>query len=143
MVATYDRWGRNNNGSLILSRLPTLIAAIYYFLIAADLYASEARFVVRFTFAHASHWFDELCCKVPVSVARRTMFTQSTISLSPATLSLHWMRKSTCVNLHRSEADFLARYPNLIDSEKSEDFFRYYQKSRFLLSTILQQASAR
>src|SRR5262245_8074815 len=40
-------WARAHRGWLIFVALPTLIAAIYYFLIAADLYASEARFVVR------------------------------------------------------------------------------------------------
>ena len=40
-------WMRQRRAPLLFIGVPTLLASLYYFLIAADLYASEARFVVR------------------------------------------------------------------------------------------------
>ena len=48
---TYDRkvplWRRIPIGFLMVVALPTLVAAVYFLLIASPLYVSEARFIVR------------------------------------------------------------------------------------------------
>lgn len=46
-INTAKRWGGRNRWFLIIVGLPTLLTAIYYYVIATDQYQSEAHFIVR------------------------------------------------------------------------------------------------
>lgn len=46
-LAAASDWARRNKWFLIIVMLPTLLVAIYYYVIAADQYQSEAHFVVK------------------------------------------------------------------------------------------------
>ena len=46
-INTAKRWGGRNRWFLLIVGLPTLLTAIYYYVLAADQYQSEAHFIVR------------------------------------------------------------------------------------------------
>ena len=120
-------WLKRHRGSLLGIGLPTLLAALYYFVIAADLYASEAQFVVRSP------------SRMPVSGlagllqpggghGTEDVYAVQSFASSRDALALLGQELDLKAIFGREEADFLARFPNLVDRDNAEDFYRYYQR---------------
>ncbi|MES2684958.1 MAG: capsule biosynthesis protein [Pseudomonadota bacterium] len=120
-------WARRHWGSLLFVALPTLVAALYFFVIAADLYASEAQFVVRSP------------SRVPVGGlagllqpgaghGMEDVYAVQSFAGSRDALALLGKELDLKTIFAREEADFIARYPNLIERDNAEDFHRYYQR---------------
>ncbi len=115
-------------GSLIFIILPSLITAIYYFLIASDLYASEASFVVRSpSHMQSMGGLSSLLQGAGISRAQDDDYAVNDFILSRDAITALEKQVNLREIFNRPEADFLARYPNIIFHEQAEDFFRYYQ----------------
>lgn len=115
-------------GSLIFIALPTLITAIYFFLIAADLYASEASFVVRSPSRTQTTGLSSLLQSTGISRAQDDVYSVNDFIVSRDAITALDKQVNLREIYNRPEADFLARYPNFIDWGSAEDFFRYYQR---------------
>jgi len=121
-------WARRHVGSLIFVALPTLLTAIYYSLIAADLYASEASFVVRSP-AHAQvPSISSLLQGTGITKAQDEVYSVNDFVISRDAIKALNKHIDLRALFQRPEADFLARYPNLIYDQSEQDFYRYYQK---------------
>ncbi|MDB5972038.1 MAG: Capsular polysaccharide transport system permease protein [Hydrocarboniphaga sp.] len=122
-------WLRTNRGWLIGVALPTLIAAFYYLVIASDLYASEARFVVRSpSHAAVSSGIAGLLQSGGIGSGQGDVYTVQDFATSRdavAALSRHVDLRAL---FGRKDADFVARYPNLLDDSSEEDLHRYFQR---------------
>jgi capsular polysaccharide transport system permease protein len=127
-VPQLKRWALEHRWSLLFLWLPTALTAIYYFLIAAPMYVSEAEFVVR----SPSHpQIGSLAgllqgtgiAKAPDDVYSVNDFIQSrdAITALEKDIDLRGL-------FGRPEADYLARYPNLFYDRTGEEFYKYYQK---------------
>ena len=114
--------------------LPTLLAALYFFVVASDQYRSEARFVVRS--AARPEMPGGLSFLVQLGVAssqddsfvvQEFMTSRDAIEKLKGKLPLRSM-------FDREGADFLARYPSILYGPEEEKFYRYFQR---MVSVIL------
>lgn len=108
--------------------LPSILATVYYFAIAADQYESEARFVVRS--AARSEVPGGLSFLAQLGVARSQddsyivqefMTSRDAIEKLRARLPLFAM-------FDRKGADFIARYPSFLYGQEDEELYRYFQR---------------
>lgn len=106
---------------------PTLVAAIYLWLIAADRYVSEAQFVVRSPSSAAA---SQLTSLVQGSTVVRSSddayITHAYIRSRDATHKLV-ADNDLVARLTRPEADVLWWYPGLFGSESTERLWRHFQ----------------
>jgi capsular polysaccharide transport system permease protein len=113
---------------MVLAFLPTIVAALYFGLIASDRYVSEAKFVVR-------------TAAKPNGLSGLGSFLQATglvrsqddvFSVQDFMTSRDAVRqladKLPLTEIYnRPEADFIARYPSLFYGATLEQFHRYFQ----------------
>lgn len=119
-------WARTHRGSLLCVVLPTLLATIYYFLIAADLYASEARIVVRSPSRMQVGGIAGFLQGTAISRAQDDVYSVHDFILSRDALAALQKRLDLRAIFSRPGADFVARYPNLLQRDSAEDFYKYY-----------------
>ena len=105
---------------------PTLLAGVYYFGIASDLYLSEASFIVR-TQSH-----------IPAGVFGALLQNTGFVRSSDDTSSVHdfIMSRDAVRKLENNDhlreifdrpgADFITRFPNLISGSSFEALYRHY-----------------
>jgi capsular polysaccharide transport system permease protein len=133
-------WYRRHALVLALFVLPMMIATLYYGLIAADQYASEARFVVR----SLSSGGGIASLGLGASGSNNTPMVASNQGLGRATSDdtysvNEYIRSRDAVDrlerdddlraiLARPEGDFINRYPNLWTRNNKETLYRHYRK---------------
>lgn len=108
--------------------LPTLLAIGYFGYWAADLYASEARIVVRSPAQVQVSGVASILSGIGTGSAdvadvhsvREFMMSRDGIEAVSKTLDVREI-------FNRSEADFASRYPNLVYGDSAEDFYQYFQ----------------
>jgi capsular polysaccharide transport system permease protein len=107
--------------------LPTLIAGVYYFAIAADLYLSEAKFIVRSPKQVQASGIGALLQSTGLGRA-----TDDTAAVQDFIMSRDAVRKLERKNdlrhvLNRSEGDFVTRFPGIFFWRKDFEalFSRY------------------
>jgi capsular polysaccharide transport system permease protein len=126
--ARLKRWAKAHRGALVFVGLPTLLAALYYFVIAADLYASEARFIVRSAArAPLTGLAGFLQAPGGMGSSQSDVYSVHDFILSRDAVTALQGKLDVRAIFGRPEADFLAAYPNLIDRDNAEDFHHYYQ----------------
>jgi capsular polysaccharide transport system permease protein len=119
---------REYRWSLLFLWIPTLVTATYYTLIAADLYASEARFVVRTPSRMQATTLTNLLQSTGITRAQDDVFSVHDFVMSRDAIVALKKHINLGEIFGRPEADFLARYPNPLDHGSEEDFFDYYLK---------------
>ena len=117
---------RRNAGWLLFVLLPTALVTLYYGLVAADLFASEARFVIRSPSKPQIGGIGSLLQGGPVGVSHDDVYTVHDYLLSRDALRALSEREDLRAVFGRPEADFIARYPNLVYDTSFEDLFLYY-----------------
>lgn len=123
----YRAW-RRHRGWLIFVVLPTLLSIIYYGLVASNLYASEARYLVRSPSRMQVGGLGNLLQGGSLLPARDDVYTVHDYLLSRDALKSLGELEDLPAIFSRPGADFLARYPNLIDGDDFESFYRYYDR---------------
>jgi capsular polysaccharide transport system permease protein len=115
---------------LAVVALPTLAAAIYYFLIAAPLYVSEARFVVRSKTQAPPAALGGLLSSVGVSLGsgQTDAFEVQEYMVSRDAVADLSRRYGLRALLERSEADFLMRFPRPFEGQSFENLFNNYKR---------------
>jgi capsular polysaccharide transport system permease protein len=115
-------------GKLFFIALPTLLAAIYFFVIAADMYASEARFIVRSPSRAPSTGVSGFLQSSGITRAQDDVYSVQDFASSRDAVAALSADLDLRAIYGREEADWIARFPNLYDRDNSEDFFRYYKR---------------
>lgn len=109
--------------------LPTLLCTFYYGVIAADQYASEARFIVRSSSrAPVTTGIAGILGGASLGGSLDDVYTVQDFATSRDVLAILAPSIDLRAIFNRPEADFAARYPNLVDDETAEDFHRYFQR---------------
>jgi capsular polysaccharide transport system permease protein len=121
------QWARLRRWPLLFVALPTLLATLYYGLIAADLYASEARFVVRSPSHVQISALAGLLQNTGDGTSQSDVYSVHDFILSRDALAALQKHLDLRAIFNRPEADFLARFPNPLAWDNAEDFYRYYQ----------------
>ena len=108
--------------------LPTILCAVYYYIISADQYQSETHFVVRSSAKPDSSGGASFLVQLGLMKSQDDSFiVQDYITSRDALQAL-----AAAIPLHelydRKGADFLARYPSLLYGSNDEEFFKYYKQ---------------
>lgn len=117
---------RRNAGWLWFVALPTLLAVLYYGLFAADLYASEARYLVRSPSRMQVGGLGSLLQGGGLLPARDDVYTVHDYLLSRDALKSLGEVEDLHAVFGRPEADYPARWPNLLYRDNFEALYRYY-----------------
>lgn len=112
---------------LTLLVLPTLLASIYFFAIAADRYVSEARFVVRSTASPAAGNFAAMIESEGLSRANDETYAVNEYLDSRDIVDLLARNDGLKEVLARPEADFIGRFPNFYMPDNAEYLYRRYR----------------
>lgn len=121
-------WARRHSGSLLCVALPTLLAGLYYFLIASDLYASEARFLVSSPSRGQVGGILGFLQGAEIDKAQTDVYAVHDYMLSRDAIAALQAKVDLRAIFSRPEADFIARFPGLLHSDTTEDFYRYYER---------------
>lgn len=124
----WQRQVRPRAALILFVGLPTLLSIVYYGFLASDLYASEARIVVRSPAQVQISGVAGILAGIgsgsadvaDVHSVREFMLSRDGIAAVNESLDLRQI-------FGRPEADFASRYPNLIYGESNEDFYEYYR----------------
>ena len=111
---------------LFFVMLPTLLSAVYYFVIAADQYVSEARFVVRGPAQQVSGGLASILQTATGTRAQDDTYAVQDYILSRDALQELIDREGLKGVFARPEADFLSRFPNPLGEDTFEHLYRYY-----------------
>ena len=112
----------------VIVLLPTLFGGAYYLFVAADVYVSEARFIVRSTTRSQSGGIlGQLMQTTGFAKSEDDTFSVHDYIMSRDALKVlvdkHDLRRVYA----RAESDFLGRFPNLLSDESFESFYKYYE----------------
>lgn len=120
-------WARRYRGSLLCIGLPTALALLYFALLAADQYESEAKFIVRSPSHMQAGGLAGLLQTTGISRAQDDVFAVHDFIMSRDAVTAAQKKIDLRGMFGRNEGDIFAVYPNPLFSRTSEDFFRYYK----------------
>ena len=126
----FAHWVKKRRLSLLMVALPTLVAILYYGLVASDIYISESRFVIKSP--------DQKKSQVS-TLANLVQTTGLSGGQEQANEVLTYVRSRDALRtLEKSigfrdryatiRADFLARFPQPWSNDSFEGLFKYYGK---------------
>lgn len=119
-------WVQRYRGWLLCVALPTLLAIVYFGLIASDLYVSEARYLVRSPSRTQISGLGSLLQGGGLIAARDDVYSVHDYLLSRDALAALGKLDNLREVFSRPDADYAARYPNLVFRDDFEGFYRYY-----------------
>lgn len=123
-----ERLKRINRLFLCTVLLPTLVATIYYGLIASDVYVSESRFVVRSPQKQSSpNLLGSLLQGSSLSSSATDAYPVRDYILSRDALKALDADRLVTTAYNERGADFLSRFPRPDFDRSFEAFYRYYQ----------------
>ena len=121
-------WRRLPIGFLLVVALPTLLAAIYYLLIATPRYVSEARFIVRASTQSQPSMLGAALQGVGLSTAQSDAFAVHEYIKSRDALSELGRRFDIAAILNPQGADAFSRYPRPWDSQGEEGLYKGFNR---------------
>jgi capsular polysaccharide transport system permease protein len=117
---------RTNPWFLGIVVLPTFLAAIYYGLIAANVYVSETKFVIHTRSASQTNVLGGLLQSSGLSQGTDTTF--AVIDFMGSRDAVNLLEKSNQLRavLNRPEADYFSKFPSLFTGDSFEELYRAY-----------------
>lgn len=124
------RWVRRRRWFLICVGLPTLLASIYYGLIASDVYVSESRFIIKNPDQKRSQMSTLANLVQTTGLSGGQEQTNEVLTYVRSRDALKALEKDVNVRnkLTGSHVDFLSRFPQPLSDGSFEDLFKYYGK---------------
>ncbi len=108
--------------------IPTVLAIIYYGLIASDVYISESRFVVRSPQRQTQTGLNALLAGTGFSRSQDDTYSVHDFVLSRDALRELDKKLGIRKLFSSKDADFINRFPGLDWDDSFESFYRYYKK---------------
>lgn len=107
--------------------LPTTLAALYFGFIASDRYVSESTFVVRSAKSPLSGGLGGLLQMVGISRSQDDSYSVQEYLLSRDAVTALSQKLPIREIFNREGADFVARFPNPLYGETTEELAQYYR----------------
>lgn len=121
-------WWRRHGLFLGLFALPVLVACLYFGLIAADVYISEAKFLVRASARNATSAISMMMPSENMSRAADETYAVSEYMLS-RDAAIELARTSDLRGvMDRPEGDIWGRYPGIMGRDNEENLYRAYRR---------------
>lgn len=135
-VATKDRrsalaaWLRKRRWFVIFVIVPTLLAAIYYGVIASDVYVSESRFVIKSPDQKRSQMSTLANLIQTTGLSGGQEQANEVLEFVRSRDALRALERNPGIRVKFSspDADFLSRFPPPFFENTFEDLFKYYGK---------------
>jgi capsular polysaccharide transport system permease protein len=108
--------------------IPTVLAVIYYGLIASDVYISESRFVVRSPQRQTQTGLNAFLAGTGFSRSQDDTYSVHDFVLSRDALKELDEKLGIRKLFSSKDADFINRFPGLDWDDSFESFYRYYKK---------------
>ncbi|WP_333793704.1 capsule biosynthesis protein [Hyphomicrobium sp.] len=124
---TLQTWLRKNFGFLACVAGPTLVFAIYFFLIAADRYESESRFVVRNPSAATANPLSALGHGAGATRSTDDAYVTHAYIASRDALRKLITEADLLERLGRAQADVIWRYPGPVFAHTEERLWKHFQ----------------
>jgi capsular polysaccharide transport system permease protein len=125
---TLGRYFRAHFLFALLVALPTLASAVYFFVIAANRYESEIKFVVRSPATSAANQLSGIVQSSSVVRSSDDAYIVKGFMLSRDAMNYLVENAGLMAVFERPEADFAWRYPGLLHSANQESLFKHYLK---------------
>ncbi|MCK0533333.1 capsule biosynthesis protein [Sphingobium sp. MAH-33] len=123
-------WVRKRRWFLFCVMLPTLLAAVYYGLIASDIYISESRFVIKSPDQKKSQTSTLANLVQTTGISGGQEQTNEVLTFVRSRDALKALEKMPGIrdkyNAH--EADYFSRFPGPLSDSSFESLFKYYGK---------------
>ncbi len=128
--SAFALWVRKRRWFLLAVVLPTLLAALYYGLIASDIYISESRFVIKSPDQKRSQVSTLANLVQTTGLSGGQEQTNEILTFVRSRDALKALQKSVAIRdkFARPEADFLSRFPRPFSDGSFESLFKYYGK---------------
>ncbi|MBN8938923.1 MAG: capsule biosynthesis protein [Rhizobiales bacterium] len=127
-VRALRRLAAERRGFLALVVLPTLLAVLYFGLIAADRYASELRYVVRSPSTSAAGQLSGLLQATGSSRGAEDAHAINAFMTSRDAMRDLVAQAGLRQAFATSRADPFSRFPSLFGGASDEDLFKYFQR---------------
>jgi capsular polysaccharide transport system permease protein len=111
---------------LVTVLIPTLLAVLYYGLIASDIYISESRFIIRSPQKQTVTGLGAFLQSAGLSRSQDDTYTVHDYILSRD--ALHKLNMKLDLGRSYHQGDFLSRFPQIDMDSSFEALHRYYQK---------------
>lgn len=121
-------WRRLPIGFLLVVALPTLLAMIYFLLIATPIYVSEARFIVRQANQSTPSSLGIALQGVGLSSAQSDAFAVHEYINSRDAVEQLGRRYDIAAMLNPPGADAFSRYPRFWDSQSQEGLYKGFRR---------------
>lgn len=124
------QWVKKRRWFLLCVALPTLLASLYYGLIASDIYISESRFVIKSPDQKRSQVSTLANLVQTTGLSGGQEQTNEVLTFVRSRDALKSLQKNIHVQdrFSISEVDFLSRFPQPFADESFESFYKYYGK---------------
>lgn len=113
---------------VLLLLLPVSLSVVYHGLIAADVYVSEAKFIVRATARSDAGSMNMLMQGPNFARSTEDTYVVSEYMMSRDIAALLAAHHDLREVMGRPEADFLSRYPRPFGADTAEQFFEAFEK---------------
>ena len=124
------QWVRRRRWFLLMVALPTLVAALYYGLIASDVYISESRFVIKSPDQKRAQTSTLANLVQTTGLSGGQEQTNEVLTYVRSRDALRALEKGAAVQekFATSQADILSRFPVPFSDNSFESLFKYYGK---------------
>lgn len=121
-------WLRKRRWFLIFVVAPSIFAAVYYGLIASDIYISESRFVIKSPDQKRPQMSTLANLVQTTGISGGQEQTNEVLTFVRSRDALKALEKDPGVRAKfaSEKADFLSRYPGLFSNDSFENLFKYY-----------------
>jgi len=126
----FVQWTKKRRWFLLLVALPTLLAALYYGLIASDIYISESSFVIKSPDQKRGQTSTLANLVQTAGLSGGQEQTNEVLTYVRSRDALKALAKDLNVRdkFARPQADFFSRFPSPIADDSFESLFKYYGK---------------
>ena len=123
-------WLKKRQWFLLMVALPTLLAALYYGLIASDVYVSESRFVIKSPDQKRSQMSTLANLVQTTGLSGGQEQTNEVLTYVRSRDALKALERNAEIRdkFSASQADFLSRFPQPFADHSFEGLFKYYGK---------------
>lgn len=124
------KWAKKRRWFLLMVALPTLLAAIYYGLIASDVYISESRFVIKNPEQKQGQVSTLANLVQTTGLSGGQEQTNEVLTYVRSRDALKALEKNANIRdrFASPEADFLNRFPQPLSDSSFESLYKYYGK---------------
>ena len=123
-------WLKKRRWFLLTVALPTLLAALYYGLLASDIYVSESRFVIKSPDQKRSQMSTLANLVQTTGLSGGQEQTNEVLTYVRSRDALKALEKNISIRdkFSSPQADFLSRFPQPFTDSSFESLFKYYGK---------------